>query len=88
MTDAAEMIHVLTFSTDGENTRTAYRRADLPRPEDAAEIERLRAQIEEATHPDFIWGALDNVHDAETTLDDYADAVSRAQRAAIESLTT
>ena len=39
--------------------------------------------LEEITDPDFIWGALDNVHDAETTLADYAAAVSRAQRAAL-----
>ena len=39
--------------------------------------------LEEITDPDFIWGALDNVHDAETTLADYAASVSRAQRAAL-----
>lgn len=39
--------------------------------------------LEDITDPDFIWGALDNVHDAETTLDDYVAAVSRAQRAAL-----
>ena len=43
-------------------------------------------QISEATDPDFIWGALDNVHDCETTLDDYADAVSRAQRTALRAI--
>lgn len=43
----------------------------------------MLAEIAEATDPDFIWGALDNVHDADTTLDDYAAAVSRAQRAAL-----
>ena len=48
-----------------------------------AENARLRHQIEEATDPDFIWGALDNVHDCETTLDEYAAAVSRAIRAAL-----
>lgn len=44
---------------------------------------RLRAEIAEATDPEFIWGAMDNVHDCDTTLDDYAAAVSRAQRAAL-----
>ena len=39
--------------------------------------------LEEITDPHFIWEALDNVHDAETTLADYAAAVSRAQRAAL-----
>lgn len=42
--------------------------------------------LEEITDPDFIWGALDNVHDAETTLADYAAAVSRAQRAALSAM--
>lgn len=49
-----------------------------------AEVANLRAAIHEASHPDFLWGALDNVHDAETTLDDYAAAASRAIRAALE----
>lgn len=48
-----------------------------------ARVDKLRHQITEASDPDFIWGALDNVHDAETTLDDYAAAVSRAIRAAL-----
>ena len=43
----------------------------------------LEEAMAEASDPDFIWGALDNVHDAETTLDDYAAAVSRAIRAAL-----
>lgn len=48
-----------------------------------AEIARLRGEIIEATDENFIWGAMDNVHDADTTLADYAAAVSRAQRAAL-----
>lgn len=48
-----------------------------------AEIARLRSEFSNATDENFVWGAMDNVHDAETTLDDYAAAVSRAQRAAI-----
>lgn len=43
----------------------------------------LRHQVIEATDPNFIWGALDNVHDGDTTPDDYAAAVSRAIRAAL-----
>ena len=49
-----------------------------------AENERLRHQINEASEPAFIWGAMDNVHDCGTTLDDYADAVSRAIRSALK----
>lgn len=53
-----------------------------------AEVERLRDKIANATHSDFIWGALDNVHDIGVTLDAYADAVSRAQRAALAGTET
>ena len=49
-----------------------------------AENEWLRHQINEASEPAFIWGAMDNVHDCDTTLDDYADAVSRAIRSALK----
>ena len=59
---------------------------DLRAERDAAlaRVEKLRHQITEASDQDFIFGALDNVHDAETTLDDYAAAVSRAIRAAMQ----
>ena len=73
-----------------EASQTNYQRAKAAEAErDAAlaRVEKLRHQITEASDPDFIWGALDNVHDAETTLDDYAAAVSRAIRAAIATHT-
>ncbi|MDO5705560.1 MAG: hypothetical protein Q4G49_10890 [Paracoccus sp. (in: a-proteobacteria)] len=54
-----------------------------PPPQDDPKVQHA---ITEATDPDFTWGVLDNVHDAETTLDDYAAAVSRAQRAALSSV--
>jgi len=69
-----------------EVSQTNYQRAKAAEAErDAAlaRVEKMRHQINEATEQDFIWGALDNVHDAETTLDDYAAAVSRAIRAAL-----
>ena len=49
-----------------------------------AEVERLRHEINEASDPNFIFGAMDNVHDCDTTLDDYADAASRAICAALK----
>lgn len=45
--------------------------------------DRLRAATHEASDPDFILGTLDNVHDMDVTLPDYAAAVSRAIRAAM-----
>lgn len=53
------------------------------------ERDEARARVsalEEITDPDFIWGAMDNVHDMDVTMDDYAKAVSRAQRAALAAL--
>ena len=49
-----------------------------------AENARLRHAIAEASDPDFLWGAMDNVTDMDTTLDDYAKAASRAIRAAVQ----
>ena len=48
-----------------------------------AEVARLRHEITEASDPDFLWGAMDNVADQDVTLGDYAAAASRAIRAAI-----
>jgi hypothetical protein len=48
-----------------------------------AGVERLRHEINEASDPDFLFGAMDNVADMDVTLTDYARAASRAIRAAI-----
>lgn len=48
-----------------------------------AEVANLRDAIHAATDPDFIWGAMDNVHDMDSDLDDLAAAASRAIRAAL-----
>jgi hypothetical protein len=48
-----------------------------------AEVERLRYQINEASDPDFLFGAMDNVNDMDVSLDDFARAASRAIRAAL-----
>ena len=49
-----------------------------------AENQRLRDAIFDASAPDFIFAAIDNVHDMDATLDDYAAAASRAIRAATQ----
>ena len=48
-----------------------------------AETEWLRYQINEASDPDFLFGAMDNVNDMDVSLDDLARAASRAIRAAL-----
>ena len=64
--------------------RARAEKAEAERDAALARVERLRHQITEASDPDFIWGALDNVHDAETSLDNYAAAASRAIRGAMQ----
>jgi chromosome segregation ATPase len=46
-----------------------------------ARVKELKLVINEASDPDFIFGAMDNVHDMDTGLMDYAKAASRAIRA-------
>lgn len=48
-----------------------------------AEVANLRDAIHAATDPDFIWGAMDNVFDMDSEIDDLAAAASRAIRAAL-----
>ena len=50
-----------------------------------AEIARLRHQIHEASEPDFLFGAMDNVYDFGASIETVAYAVSRAIRAALEN---
>ena len=46
-----------------------------------AERDAALAQVAGASDPHAIWAAMDSIHDSDTTLDDYATAVSRAIRA-------
>lgn len=64
---------------------TGYVRADAVAEMIRQAVTAEREAMMEIVHPAFIWGALDNVHDCDTTLDDYADAVSRAQTSAIRA---
>lgn len=64
--------------------RAEVQRIRAERDAALARVEKLRHQITEASDPDFIWGAMDSVNDAENPLDDYAAAVSRAIRAAMQ----
>lgn len=51
-----------------------------------AQVARLHHLITEASDPDFIWGAMDNVNDMDVGLDEFANAASRAIRASIPIL--
>lgn len=57
--------------------------AEAERDAALAQVEKLRHQITEASDPDFILGAMDNVNDMDVTLDGFAQAASRAIRAAL-----
>lgn len=50
-----------------------------------AELARLRYEINEASDPDFLFGAMDNVSDMDVSVSQFADAASRAIRAALAS---
>lgn len=49
-----------------------------------AENERLRYEIHEASDPDFLFGAMDNVNDMDVSITQFAEAASRAIRAALQ----
>lgn len=52
-----------------------------------ARIAELEHAIHEASDPDFLWGAMDNVNDMDADLEDFAEAASRAIRAALTTNT-
>ena len=66
---------------DGANVMAEKAEAELAAAQQREA--RLLAAIEEATDPDFILGAMDNVNDMDVTLDGFAQAASRAIRAAL-----
>lgn len=80
-------LSAMTVAAQARTFRPRAEQAEAERDTALARVEKLRHQMTEASDPDFIWGAMDNVHDAETTLDDYAAAVSRAIRAALDEET-
>ena len=81
--DCANRIETAILALAPADALAEVQRLRAERDAALARVEKLHHLITEASDPDFIWGALDNVHDAETTLDDYAAAVSRAIRAAL-----
>ena len=53
-------------------------------PQLAAEVLRTRKLLDDVSDPDFLFGAMDNVNDMGVSLTDFANAASRAIRAAME----
>lgn len=82
--DCADRIETAILALAPADALAEVQRLRQERDAALARVEKLHHLITEASDPDFIWGAMDNVHDAETTLDDYAAAVSRAIRAALD----
>lgn len=58
-------------------------KAEAALSESQAREAMLHRAITEASEPDFIWGAMDNVNDMDADLDEFAKAASRAIRAAV-----
>ena len=83
--DVREETVRLNKATDKQYAQT-LEKLKAERDAALAQVARLHHLITEASDPDFIWGAMDNVNDMGTTLDDFAKAASRAIRAAIPIL--
>lgn len=79
--DAAEAHAVETM-----RQRDRAEKAEAERDAALAQVARLHHLITEASDPDFIWGAMDNVNDMDVGLDEFANAASRAIRASIPIL--
>lgn len=79
--DAAEAHAVETM-----RQRDRAEKAEAERDAALAQVARLHHLITEASDPDFIWGAMDNVNDMDVGLDEFANAASQAIRASIPIL--
>ena len=69
-----------------EGVKMMRARLEAARDAALAQVARLQHLIREASDPDFIWGAMDNVNDMDVGLDKFANAASRAIRASIPIL--
>ncbi len=78
----------MTDPKDAEIARLTARaeKAEAALSESQAREATLHRAITEASDPDFIWGAMDNVNDMDVGLDEFANAASRAIRASIPIL--
>ncbi len=61
-------------------------KAEAERDAALAQVARLQHLIREASDPDFLWGAMDNVNDMDADITEFANAASRAIRASIPIL--
>lgn len=61
-------------------------KADAERDAALAQVARLHHLIREASDPDFLWGAMDNVLDMDADITEFANAASQSIRASIPIL--
>lgn len=83
--DVREETVRLNKATDKQYAQT-LEKLKAERDAALAQVARLHHLITEASDPDFIWGAMDNVNDMDVGLDEFANAASRAIRASIPIL--
>lgn len=69
-----------------EGVKMMRARLEAERDAALAQVARLHHLIREASDPDFIWGAMDNVNDMDADITEFANAASRAIRASIPIL--
>ena len=69
-----------------EGVKMMRARLEAARDAALAQVARLQHLIREASDPDFLWGAMDNVNDMDADITEFANAASRAIRASIPIL--
>ena len=69
-----------------EGVKMMRARLEAARDAALAQVARLHHLIHEASDPDFLWGAMDNVNDMDADITEFANAASRAIRASIPIL--
>ena len=84
MTETSQKLVALKPSHSAEYWEMRHALVTASRDASVARESALRAGIIEASDPDFLYGAMDNVNDMDVSLSDFAAAASRAIRAALE----
>lgn len=79
-------LSAMTVAVQARLFRPRAEKAEAERDAALALVARLQHLIREASDPDFLWGAMDNVNDMDADITEFANAASRAIRASIPIL--
>lgn len=79
-------LSAMTVAAQARLFRPRAEKAEAERDAALAQVARLHHLIHEASDPDFLWSAMDNVNDMDADITEFANAASRAIRASIPIL--